>query len=54
MSGGMLPWLSAALLLGGALFLWTRVRRKHAAPAAPAPLSEDERKKLAAIMEQKG
>lgn len=43
-----------ALLLGGALFLWTRVRRKHAAPAAPAPLSEDERKKLAAIMEQKG
>ncbi len=43
-----------ALLLGGAAFLWVRARRKSAAPAAPAPLSDDERKKLAALMEPKG
>ena len=43
-----------ALLLGAALFLFVRARRKSAAPAAPAPLSDDERKKLAAIMERKG
>ena len=43
-----------ALLLGGALYLWVRARRKAASPAAPAPLSEDEQKKLAALMERKG
>ena len=43
-----------ALLLGGTAFLWVRARRKSAAPAAPAPLSEAERKKLAALMEPKG
>ncbi len=43
-----------ALLLGAALFLSLRTRRKSTAPAAPAPLSEDEQKKLAALMEQKG
>jgi cytochrome c-type biogenesis protein CcmH len=43
-----------ALLIGAALFLWTRARRKSAAPAAPAPLSEDEQKRLAALMEQEG
>ncbi|MBL8662646.1 MAG: cytochrome c-type biogenesis protein CcmH [Candidatus Odyssella sp.] len=39
-----------ALLLGGAAFLWVRARRKSAAPAAPAALSDDEQKKLAALM----
>lgn len=39
-----------ALLLGGAAFLWVRARRKSAAPAAPAPLSDDEQEKLAALM----
>jgi cytochrome c-type biogenesis protein CcmH len=43
-----------ALLLGAALFLFVRARRKNVAPDAPAPLSEDEQKKLAALMEQKG
>lgn len=43
-----------ALLIAGALFLWMRARRKSAAPATPAPLSEDEQKKLAALMERKG
>jgi cytochrome c-type biogenesis protein CcmH len=43
-----------ALLIGAAVFLWTRARRKSAAPAAPAPLSEDEQKRLAALMEQEG
>ncbi len=43
-----------ALLLGGALFLFLRARRKNTATAPPAPLSDDERKKLAALMERKG
>ena len=43
-----------ALLIAAALFLWMRVRRKSAAPVAPAPLSEDEQKKLAALLERKG
>ena len=43
-----------ALLIAAALFLWTRARRKNAVPAAPMPLSEDEQKKLAALMERKG
>ena len=40
----------AALLIGAALFLFVRARRKGAAPAGPAPLSDDEQKKLAALM----
>jgi cytochrome c-type biogenesis protein CcmH len=43
-----------ALLLGAVLFLFVRARRKNIVPAVPAPLSEDEQKKLAALMEQKG
>lgn len=43
-----------ALFLGAALFLWTRARKKSVAPAASAPLSDDEQKKLAALMERKG
>jgi len=40
-----------ALLIGAALFLWVRARRRSALPAAPAPLSDDERKKLAALLD---
>jgi cytochrome c-type biogenesis protein CcmH len=43
-----------ALLLGGVLFLFLRARRRNAQMAPPAPLSDDERKKLAALMEPKG
>ncbi|HEY7610632.1 MAG TPA: cytochrome c-type biogenesis protein [Alphaproteobacteria bacterium] len=40
----------AAILLGGAVFLWLRVRRRKGAPAAPAPLDPEEQKKLSALV----
>ena len=46
-----LLWFGPALLLiAGALFLWLRAGRKTAATVVAAPLSEDEQKKLDALI----
>jgi len=46
-----LLWFGPALLLiAGALFLWLRAGRKNAATVTAAPLSEDEQKKLDALI----
>jgi cytochrome c-type biogenesis protein CcmH len=46
-----LLWFGPALLLIAAgLFVWVRARRKNLVPLGPAPLDDEEQKKLAALI----